>query len=209
MAGHHAQRDCSQELRFAGTGCPDAEPVWPHSVLGGLFDVQLHRCTRNRDPDRNTQPIVGPSAGPTLFRRKESDIADSDQIRPIRRLRRIHAACPVAGQPLRARQRSGVTHSIRSCGYFVVDRCPNDHFTVAHPQPQRPNKCRVVDRQRRDGFAGSAVHSFGVVNVTVDDDHHVRRQRIGGQSVRRHAGECFASPPPATHTPAAQARRRH
>src|ERR1700733_11829802 len=125
MTGHHSECDRSEELRLTRAGCPNAEPVRTHSVLGGLFDIESYRCARTRCADRNPKPIAGAPAAPALSRHIASNIIDPNEILPphaaARRSReRIHTAGPIPGQPLRARQRGGVTHLIRARENFFV-----------------------------------------------------------------------------------------
>ena len=109
MAGDHAQSDRPQELRLAGPGGADAEPVWPDSALRCLPDVEFESATIGPEPQRHPRPV-------TVHDVPQGVHGSADQNRPA--ARRVHSA--VAAGPMFAIRRaqvsaSPVCHRIRPC----------------------------------------------------------------------------------------------
>ena len=129
VARHHAQRDGAQQLRLARPGGAHAEPVWAHTVLGGLLDIQFERRAVGRGSDRDTEPIAvslgcaTACSGRTDRRRR----ARPDVGQPGRRARRLRRG--TAGQPARTYQRvhgsiwSGRTNASLRHGVPEHQRC--------------------------------------------------------------------------------------
>ena len=73
-------------------------------------------------------------------RRILSYVVDAEEVLPPRLVRgRVDAGGPIAGQPLRAQQRSGITQLIRKCGNVFATRPDHYGFVRADLDPQRRN----------------------------------------------------------------------
>ena len=161
MRGHQAENQRPQDLRFARSGGPDAQPVRTHTVFGGLLEVQFHRVApivrTVADADRNPQPLRVRAPLPSPHRVPLAGVRDTDQIRPAGTAGVGAATGAPPGQPACAHPCLRSRQAVHPVEVGEVDHgvCVTGEVEHGDAGALRPGPNPVGDHHRVRGPAGA------------------------------------------------------